>query len=614
MKNNEFEKFKKNILDYSEIYNNYIESMELWKDVTKYLEELRDKYRICPTFSLKKEIKEWELQERDYFNLFNEYQQKMINKGFDYDYDEKVEFLNLYDLFEKLTDEIKLIENKSKKFGSKKEIGTNRVETYNAEGRKKYIHEYLLNDYNSLVNQKKQILSRYKELYKKYIDFDVISIDSNVDLDQDTIIFDIDEGFELEKKYFNQMSIDEKIDYYKKRINSIINAKNTGKKKYIIVYGDKYYVPEKYEYLVRDYLKEIKKLNDSKQNISENEVNSDINVASEIICSDKDENYNEIISFVDSNQTEKDDNKVLNVDDNYNDIITIFDSSQAEKDDNYILKGDFDIYSQDEIKSDVEFKIFTEDTSRDIWSDSSLISDDKKNNEEIEECMPTSIIKQENISSLVPCPKNHEMIEVKSVKKPKKKLGLKKKLIAAAAAIAVAITTVFTAMSAFAISSFNNKKEDTNSDIDNSKVYEDIVPNIPIDDLHDKIVSNMNLDNNKSNINDFDSNVKTIVDSENNVVELEIGDAVNIQNNAYIYDDVYDAMNKTNGLEPYFDYDMDRNIKGFFVNCDGEYIYTENEMEVNRLLSNGGNIESVVVGNYEGAYNYDDIKPKVKVK
>ena len=99
MKNNEFEKFKKNILDYSEIYNNYIESMELWKDVTKYLEELRDKYRICPTFSLKKEIKEWELQERDYFNLFNEYQQKMINKGFDYDYDEKVEFLNLYDLF-----------------------------------------------------------------------------------------------------------------------------------------------------------------------------------------------------------------------------------------------------------------------------------------------------------------------------------------------------------------------------------------------------------------------------------------------------------------------------------------------------------------------------------
>ena len=194
------------------------------------------------------------------------------------------------------------------------------------------------------------------------------------------------------------------------------------------------------------------------------------------------------------------------------------------------------------------------------------------------------------------------------------KLGLKKKLIAAAAAIAVAITTVFTAMSAFAISSFNNKKEDTNSDIDNSKVYEDIVPNIPIDDLHDKIVSNMNLDNNKSNINDFDSNVKTIVDSENNVVELEIGDAVNIQNNAYIYDDVYDAMNKTNGLEPYFDYDMDRNIKGFFVNCDGEYIYTENEMEVNRLLSNGGNIESVVVGNYEGAYNYDDIKPKVKVK
>ena len=563
--NNSLELLKKEVNDYDVLYKNYIDSMNLCKDVTKYLEKLRDKYKKFPTYSLEKEIKEWELQEKDYFDLFNEYQCEMVKYGYDSNHAEKVEFIQLSDLFNKLTDEIKKIEKKSKKFGSKNEIGTNRVETLNAEGRKKYIHEYLLNDYNSLVEQKKAILPKYRDLYKKYIDSSYVELEEPENLEEIDVVSSLDEGAKLEDKYFNNMTIDEKINYYKERINNILNAKNTGKKVYITVYGKNYYVPKKYEYLLRDYLKEIKKLNELK-NENESKV---------IISNDVDDNYDEIKSFID------------------------------EKSNNKFVISDVDrIYSVDDFEPlKVEFTNVSSD-DRDIWSDSSLIPANK-DNKELAVAKPASII------SLSDKDDESQIIKVKTVKKAKNKLGLKKKIIAAAAAIALAVTT---AISVFALSNFG--KKDNHIDEDNSVSLENLVTKHPIDSLNDENIDNKDIDDNHSSIDSDDYNKKEIVAENDFKMSFRIGDNVNIKDNSYIYDNVYDAMNRTNGYNPYFENSKEREVKGVFVELNDSYSYYENQEDIDAALSDGGIVRSYVVGNsdgYEGAYNSLDVKSLQKV-
>ena len=576
--NNKLEIFKNEVKCYGDLYTKYIDSMNLWKDDTKYLEKLRDKYRVCPTYSLEKEIKEWESKEKDNFVLFSKYQCEMLKNGFDGNYAEKVEFIKLSDFFDKLNEEIKLIEKKSKKFGSKNEIGTNRVETMNAEGRKKYIHEYLLDDYNSLINQKKKILPKYKELYKKYIDSSYVELEKSESLNEIDVISSADEGLKLEEKYFNDMTIDERINYYKERINNILKAKNTGKKVYITVYGEKYYVPKKYEYLLRDYLKEIKKLNECKnESISES-------ISANIINKDKDENYDEIKSFID----EKSDKK-------------------------FVMKGVNKSYTLDDFEPlKVEFTdVSSTPDDRDIWSDSSLIPGNKKA-KTVEVVKPTNIIDESSVITNNDY-KNNKKIVVKSVKKSKNKLGLKKKIIAAAAIIGLALTT---AISGFAL--FGKKNNDVVKDKSNSIISQDLFLKYPIDNLRDKVI-----EDNKDNVSDIQKK-DYIIEQEivsnnnnnnnNNKSVFRIGDTVNVKNNSYIYDNVYDAMNNTNGLNPYFDSSMNRNITGLFIKFNDEYVYTENQNNVDEYISNGGVIKSVVVGNYEGAYNFNDVKLKVKVK
>ena len=611
---------RKEISENSKIYDEYIDVMNLWKDVTKYIEKLCDEYRKYPSISFLKEIEIWKLQEQDYFNLFNEYQQKIKIVNSDRNFEEKKEFIKLFDLFNELNKEIKSIENKSKKFGSKKQIGTNRVETFNAEGRKKYIHEYLLRDYNILVNKKKEILPRYRELYKKYIDnsYNILE-NSSIDIDNKVIIYD-DEGIKLEEKYFNSMSLDEKIDYYNKRIDNIINAKNTGKKVRIRVYGKSYYVPKKYEHLVKEYLREINKLYDYKQ------VSSDTN---NISLSSIDSSFVEQKVFNNDivvKSENKNDNTIDNVDidNNFNEIVSFIKEKNTTNNKEFVISNVDNVYDVDDIRPiNVEFKDVSSNYSnssddRDIWSDASMIpkNNKNKNDNNIIEVKPTSII------NVLPNSEKKEIILVKNVKKPKNKLGLRKKIIAAAAAIALALTT---AISVFGLSNLG-QKNDKKSDDNNSKVVtEGLISKFPVDNLRDEIVQSINKDKSfdkkddtieDSVINNNDSKFKIgdTVNINNNDSKFKIGDTVNINNNSFIYDNVYDAMNKENGLKPYYDENMDRNVTGLFVNCDGNYIYSEDQSQVDKLLSDGGVIESVVVGEYEGAYNYNDVKLKLKVR
>ena len=624
---------KDEVLKYKKIKKEYNDILYLWKDVTKYLEQLRDRYRFNPSYELKKEINEYELQERDYYELFNEYQIELTK--FDSNMDEKAEFYDIYCTFIDLSNSIKDLENKSKKFGTKKMIGTNRVETYNAEGRKKYIHEYLLQDYNELVYEKKKLLPRYRELYDKFIDVKVVNDEVSNEIVIDDIKISEQEIVEIEQEIWNNMTIDDKINYFLDRVNRIINAKNTGKKDRILVYGKYYYVPEKNKNDVIRYLTEIKKLNELKNINSIKESNKPVDKdenLEEIVSyinnkgdnnvialpttileltevdkdTDKDENLEEIVSYIDK----KHDNNVIEL------PATVSELTEAEKksvnynnsNKVYEIKDGvieielpemevIDLKSMEE--SGLEFVRDDNDNSIDIWSDSKKQEEFLNNNSSSDE----DTIKNDT--------KSNNKLMVLNVEKPKKKFNLKKKIIAAAAVVAVALTTAF---SAFGISGLSKKNEDNKMNSDEKMSYDDIMPQFPIDNLHDSIMNNVtNKPNDLSNNNE----------KSNSEVQFEnardIGDNVIINNieSVRIYKDVYSAMNEENGYYPYFDCNKNRVVKGYLISSNDSYSYYEEQKKVDELLNNGGKIESVVVGDeygYEGAYNVNDVIFKVKKK
>ena len=198
--------------------------------------------------------------------------------------------------------------------------------------------------------------------------------------------------------------------------------------------------------------------------------------------------------------------------------------------------------------------------------------------------------------------KNNEETEFKSKNKKK----LMKGVAIAAASIALAIVSAVSVLGFSDLQNKNKKTDEANDDVKLS--YDELIPQLPIDNLRDKMIENsINVDDKivDTSVSDV---TKTIVKES----RVKIGDNVNVKDNAYIYNNVYDAMNEENKYIPYFDNDMDRNVKGLFIDCDGSYIYTEDGCVAEELLSKKGIIKSVVVGDYEGAYNYNDIKIKVR--
>ena len=77
------------------------------------------------------------------------------------------QYLKVYSEFNVLTSKIQTIEKLSKKSSN------NKVETKNAEGRKKQIDETLLDEYENLVAQKKVLNSKYLQIYNKLMNYDI---------------------------------------------------------------------------------------------------------------------------------------------------------------------------------------------------------------------------------------------------------------------------------------------------------------------------------------------------------------------------------------------------------------------------------------------------------
>lgn len=117
---------------------------------------------------------------------------------------------------------------------------------------------------------------------------------------------------------------------------------------------------------------------------------------------------------------------------------------------------------------------------------------------------------------------------------------------------------------------------------------------------------------------------------EESVVEEEkdysLGDTINIENNAYIYTNSYDATDKTNNYTPYYDGSYDREVVGVTYELGGN-LYTIYKTDptaldkINELENKGAKQTAVLVvrsdltytNDYEGYYNVDSVK-KVKTR
>lgn len=114
-----------------------------------------------------------------------------------------------------------------------------------------------------------------------------------------------------------------------------------------------------------------------------------------------------------------------------------------------------------------------------------------------------------------------------------------------------------------------------------------------------------------------------VVEETNN---YSLGETINIEDNAYIYTNSYDATDETNYYTPYYNGSYDREVVGVTYELDGNlytiYKYDVNASDkINELISKGAKQTAVLVvrtdlsytNDYEGYYNIDSAK-RVKTK
>lgn len=185
--------------------------------------------------------------------------QKEINR---YNLEELKAYLEKRMEYNKVVSDLKLIEKLSKK------TTDFCVTTYSAEGRKRQIDKDLVNEYNELV------------LKKRRLGIDILNIENKVNSFNPNIMNKIEVEVEEEnlnpevKKDYEDLTLDEKINYLDNEINNIINVSkepNMGKKRLINYQNEKHeialclYGKYKENYLKLAKLKKEKELEESKR-------------------------------------------------------------------------------------------------------------------------------------------------------------------------------------------------------------------------------------------------------------------------------------------------------------------------------------------------------------
>ena len=165
------------------------------------------------------------------------------------------------------------------------------------------------------------------------------------------------------------------------------------------------------------------------------------------------------------------------------------------------------------------------------------------------------------------------------------------------------------------VKNYSNQQNNDNIKIDNNNIFKsndkkrknikenitNILNNIKIDK---KIINQINkIDIEKVNKNKYD---------------IELGDIITIKDNSYVYDSIYDAIEKHDGLQSYYSKDTYRYVKYIALNNNNNIIYSNNYNEIEQYKKNGAKVVGISTSldnnNLEGYYNSNDVIVKIKTK
>ncbi len=126
-------------------------------------------------------------------------------------------------------------------------------------------------------------------------------------------------------------------------------------------------------------------------------------------------------------------------------------------------------------------------------------------------------------------------------------------------------------------------------------------------DLNVEVINDLDSDTIKMDNKKIDRKIDFTIDKINNV---SLGDIITVKQGSKVYDNVYSAIDKSDGLDSLYSFDTDRNVNYVALNYNDDIIYSNDVDEVNKYEQYGATVVSVCTD--DGFYNSDDIVVKVK--
>ena len=144
--------------------------------------------------------------------------------------------------FDRLVGEIQTIEKLSDKSSGEK------TEILSSDGRKKYIDNSLLEEYNRLAKEKSELGRKFNSEYKELEG--IITLVDDVPTEEEEQVETTNRDYELPIKSYEDLTPEEKQKELEDRLQRIFNSSklpNQGKKKIVTYNGNKYTIPKAYK-------------------------------------------------------------------------------------------------------------------------------------------------------------------------------------------------------------------------------------------------------------------------------------------------------------------------------------------------------------------------------
>ena len=154
--------------------------------------------------------------------------------------------------FDRLVGEIQTIEKLSKKSSGEK------TETLSSEGRKKYIDNSLLEEYNRLAKEKSELRRKFNSEYKELEG--IITLVDDVPTEEEEQVETTSRDYELPIKSYEDLTPEEKQKELEDRLQRIFNSSklpNQGKKMVVTYNGNKYTIPKAYQGRFNETVREL---------------------------------------------------------------------------------------------------------------------------------------------------------------------------------------------------------------------------------------------------------------------------------------------------------------------------------------------------------------------